>query len=126
MRLISVTLCATLSLGQAGCSLFAPHTVNIIVASHPEADLYVDGLKIGRGTATHFVKRNSSHIIMAKLDDQTAMVTIGTTLSTTGVLDIIGGIFLLFPLIGLLSPGAWSPDQEAITLPLERKGSTPK
>ena len=57
---------------------------------------------------------------MAKTSDNRAgTATIGTKISTTGVLDIVGGCFLLVPFLGLVAPGFWSldTDQVAIAVP---------
>ncbi len=57
---------------------------------------------------------------MAKTSDNRAGVaTIGTKISTTGVLDLVGGILILVPFLGLLSSGFWSldTDQVAIAVP---------
>ena len=40
----------------------------------------------------------------------------GHHLNETGILDIIGGIIILIPALGLLSPGAWSVDETAVTV----------
>lgn len=118
MKRVALLLCGTVFL--SGCSVFASGTQSVTITSHPEAVLYLDGVRVGKGTAVVNVTRDDSHVAMAKLDDQTAMISIGTKLSTTGILDIVGGIIFLIPLVGLLTPGAWSPDHQAITLHIER------
>ena len=80
----------------------------------------MDGAPVGIGTVTQDLKRNRGHAIMAKTSDNRAgTATIGTKISTTGVLDIVGGCFLLVPFLGLVAPGFWSldTDQVAIAVP---------
>jgi hypothetical protein len=116
MRSVLAAL-ATLSLVPClgGCSLFASSMQSVaITASDPNAYIFVDGEPVGKGSAAVNLKRNNSHAVMAKVGDRAGSATIGTCISTTGVLDIIGGVFLLVPFIGLAGPGFWSLDPTTV------------
>jgi len=39
-------------------------------------------------------------------------------MNETGILDIIGGVLILFPALGLLSAGAWSLDETDVNVPM--------
>jgi hypothetical protein len=43
------------------------------------------------------------------------MLSSNCTLSTFGVLDLVGGFFLLVPWVGLLAPGAFTLDNQNFT-----------
>lgn len=105
-----------------GCSLAAPGTQSIaIVPSHPKADVYVDGVQIGTGTVTAVLSRENSHTVMAKCPGSSGIFTIQRGLSTMGLLDVVGGVLILVPFIGLFSPGAFelSPPTAAVAIPDE-------
>jgi hypothetical protein len=103
----------------SGCSLFAPHTQPVLISTNePEAEITVDGAKLGKGAVTVELQRNKTHAVMAKHGDRTAFATIGKSVSTTGYLDILGGIFFLIPFIGLAAPGFWSLDSDSVLLQL--------
>ena len=46
---------------------------------------------------------------------------IGTKMSFTGILDIIGGCIILFPFFGLLFPGSHELDQSNISIALDKE-----
>jgi hypothetical protein len=101
-----------------GCSAFVTSTQPVsVTATDAHAELFADGQSIGTGSATTRLKRNESHTFMAKTTDGRAgTAQVGHSFSTTGMLDLIGGIFLLVPLIGLLTPGAWDLDSTTIMI----------
>lgn len=109
-----------------GCSLFVGSTQPLtITATDPNAEISVDGQPLGNGTVTTEVKRNRSHAIMAKTaDGRAGSVHVGTQISTTGVLDIVGGLLLLVPFLGAVSPGFWSIDQEQVVVAVPPPPST--
>ncbi len=116
---MAVLLLAVLTATAPACSLFVTSRQAVAVtASDPNADIYLDGQYIGTGSATAEVERDKSHSFKAKLGDRSAVATVGTKISTTGVLDIIGGILWLVPLIGLLGPGFWSLESTTVHIPL--------
>jgi hypothetical protein len=85
----------------------------------PDADIYINGQRVGTGNVSHPVKRSKNVQVMAKKDGyQTAYYNIDKHVSATGVLDIIGTIFFLVPLIGVFTPGFYSLDQQNIALDL--------
>jgi hypothetical protein len=43
---------------------------------------------------------------------------VGYHLSFTGTLDVIGALIVLFPVVGLISPGAWTLDDTEIHVAL--------
>lgn len=121
-RCLSFVLVHTMAVYSMGCSLAAPGTQSIaIVPSHPKADVYVDGVQVGTGTVTAVLSRDNSHTAMAKCPGSSGIFTIQRGLSTTGMLDIVGGVLLLVPLIGLFSAGAFelSPATVAVAIPDE-------
>ncbi|MCI0589622.1 MAG: hypothetical protein L0323_22635 [Planctomycetes bacterium] len=102
-----------------GCSLFVGSTQPVIItASDPSAQIIVNGQVVGTGTATVQLRRNRPHSVMAKVGDRAAAAAIGTQISTTGILDIIGGAIFLVPFFGVLGAGFWSLDQESVVLAL--------
>jgi hypothetical protein len=114
----AVLLLALLSfLLYQGCSLFAPSNQMLTIsASEPDAEIIVDGQPVGRGSASVSVRRNLSHSIMARVGERTGHAGVGTTISTTGVLDIIGGCLFLLPLLGILGPGFHSLERDTISV----------
>lgn len=116
-------------LGQAGCSLFVdPRQDVTIEASDPSARLFVDGREVGVGKAVVPLKRNDTYAVRATLPDgRFAGTRIRRNVSTTGVIDVVGGIFLLFPFLGVLGPGFWQlePDYLFLRIPDEQPGTQP-
>ena len=114
-------LVALMLFGPAGCSLFAPSTQPVTLkASDPSAKLYVDGTEVGTGSATVQLKRNQNHHIRAETaDGRYRNLRLYREISTTGVLDIVGGIIFLVPFLGALGPGFWSLQQDYLHLDLQ-------
>lgn len=80
-----------------------------ITASDPEAEIWVDGEKKGRGPITVRLSRKSTHRIDAALPDgRNGNAWLHSSTSTFGVIDTIFGSVLILPLFGLLFPGAWT------------------
>ncbi len=95
---------------MSSCSTFRPSTqVLTITTSQPDAEIYVNGSLAGKGRVQVVVERNRSVQILAKKDGFVPVSrTVGREINTTGILDTFGGMLILLPLIGLLSPGAYS------------------
>lgn len=109
-------------LSLTGCSLAVGSRQSInIMPSHPRADVYVDGNLVGKGPQNVSMSKSSSHSIMAKCGGSAGTGIIDRSLSTTGMLDLIGGLLILFPLLGLISAGAWklNPTTLSVAIPDE-------
>ncbi len=108
-------LCFPLLLG--GCSAFRSHTQEVAFRCD-QADTFVqvDGVP-HRMPATLELPRDRAHLIVVERPGfRPVRTTIDRRLNGTGVLDIVGTFLWLVPAIGLLSPGAWSLDQEVVTV----------
>ena len=125
-RTISLALVASLLLSLSGCSAFKSGTQPInVVVSEPDADVYINGQYMGDGQITTRVPRNENLSVMAKKEGCIPVTrNIGTTMSTTGILDLIGGCFILVPFFGLLFPGAHELDENNISLVMQRDPKT--
>jgi len=121
-RAISMMLVVSIVLLQSGCSAFRSGTQRITVsASESDAKIYVNGAYVGAGTAMTRVPREESVSVMATKDGYLpATRQIGTKMSFTGILDIIGGCIILVPFFGLLFPGSHELDQSNISIALEK------
>ena len=114
---IALLLAVALVASTPGCSLFAGSRANLTVtASDPTAEIWIDGAMYGRGTVQAEVACDRPHSVMAKAGDRVGTRTVQRTISTTGVLDIIGGILWLVPFLGVLGPGFWEPEEEHVTV----------
>lgn len=106
-------------LSLTACSLAGPATQSVsIVPSDPNAEVYVDGNLVGRGPQTVNLTRKSTHSVLAKCGSSAGAATIGRELSSDGVLDIIGGILIVVPFIGLLAPGSYDLMPNPISVPV--------
>ncbi len=127
MSAARIALVTTALASLASCSLFVSSKQAVAIsATEPDAEIFVDGALIGRGAATVELQRNKTHAVMAKLGDRTGVATIGNDISSTGALDIVGGVFFLVPLIGIAGPGFWSLDSTTILVmipPANNSGS---
>lgn len=120
---VSVLLIISIVITQAGCSTFVPHTQKVsVVASEPDAKIYINGDLIGTGRAETKVIRNRDASVMVKCDGYyTATRMLSTTMSGVGVIDIIFGWVWLVPWLGLLSPGSKEIDTPNITVVLDKE-----
>ena len=96
----------------SGCSFFAPSMQTIHVTSPPSgANVVAGGRPVGQTPVQFETHRGENLLIeVQKASYQTQYRTSSRSLSTIGTLDVIGGFFLLLPLFGLLSSGAWKHD----------------
>jgi PEGA domain len=103
-----------------GCSAFKASTeVVSVTADPPDAEVYINGNLAGHGSASQPVKRSENvQIMVRKGGFETEQRSIGTHMSTTGVLDIIGGVLFLVPFIGLATDGSRDLDQTNIAVTL--------
>ena len=114
-RIIAVIVAS--SIAVSGCSTFAPKTQTVsAVCSEPDANLQING-QVYQGKAQVEAKRNKTVSIMCtKTGYFPAQKTIDYSLSGTGVADIVGTVLILFPGIGLFTPGAWKLDETDVSL----------
>jgi hypothetical protein len=119
-----ILLVASIAMVQTGCSMVAPSKQKFSVsATEPDAKVYINGEYVGSGSVQTRVNRNQSVSVMVKKEGYyPATRDIGTQMSMTGILDIIGGCIFLLPFIGLAFPGARELDQSNISVILDRQG----
>jgi len=109
-----------LLLSLTGCSLFGPsHQTLSVQCSEPHAKVWIDGGYEGEAPVHASVIRNHTHGILVKKEGfQTSNRIVDYKMSTTGVLDLIGGCLFLVPAIGFTSPAAFSLDDSTIIINL--------
>lgn len=116
------TLSLAIIIGAQGCSAFRPHTQMVNIYCDPEdALLQVNGERQNTTDQIEVPRNRQLSVQCSKSGYHPASKTVGTHLSTTGVLDIIGIFIFLLPGIGLFTPGAWDLDQTEISLQLHPK-----
>lgn len=103
-----------------GCSLFAGGTQRYSVNSEPPGALvFINGANVGSTPLeTRISRRNNAIVIVRKKGYYPATMTTSRDLSTVGAIDVIGGILILLPFIGLFSGGAYvqTPKQTFVNL----------
>ena len=114
---ISAWVICVLAVSTPGCSLFADsHATLTVTASDPAAQIWIDGTLYGTGTVQAVVARDEAHSVMARVGDRVAVRPVGRSISTTGILDIVGGVLFLFPLLGLLGAGFWDVEADHVDI----------
>ena len=123
---ISLTLVIALGSLQFACSAFTGSRQSFSVNT-PERDaqIYINGEFKGVGNAKATVPRDETVSVLVKKDGfYPASREVGTTMSTTGICDIIAGCMFIIPFIGLLFPGSHELSQNNITVILEKEVDT--
>ncbi len=95
------------------------HTQEVRVSCRPtDAALLINGQRY-KTPATVIVPRNREVSIKCTKDGYyTYDRLVGTHLNPLAAVDLVGTVFLLFPVIGLISPGASSLDQTDFSIEL--------
>ena len=115
----NLTSLLTLTTLLTGCSLFLPSHQEICVKCSPDdAILIIDGKRY-KSPVQLKVRRDEVHQIEARKEGYTPYRhSIDSHYNTLGILDGIGAVTVILPLIGFLSPGARSLDETDITIQL--------
>ncbi len=120
-NLVTLLLIPLLALAPS-CGLFSSGVQEVEVTTSEPADIYVKGKFVGTSPCTVELPRKSGGNIRAKTEDgRTAVVRVGTQVNAIFVLDIVGGVLILLPFLGLLGPGGWDLDEDAVHLILPPK-----
>lgn len=102
-----------------------------ISSDPPGARVLVNGESVGTAPLRVQVRRSEDVLIeVRKAGYQTGCRTSHRSLSTLGIIDVVGGSIILFPFFGLLSSAAWEhePATHAFSLEAEeaaREGQQP-
>lgn len=105
----SAILCFVLS----GCSLFMPWKQTISIKGNPPgATVVLNGNTVSAPGEFRVRRDKNVTIVVTKDGYHPHLAAAGYSLSTCGILDVIGGVIFLIPLFGLLAPGAYSLDND--------------
>ncbi len=116
--LVTIVLAVSI-LATQGCSAFQPKFQTVLISTPtPGAEIEVNGREIGSSPVSTELQRNKSHAIIARHLGKTGTASIGTKISTTGVLDIIGTVFFIIPIIGVFTPGFHELDTTNVVVPM--------
>ena len=126
-RSASVSQCALIAtliashFSLTGCSIFSGSTQPLMVNSEPPgAQVLINGTVAGTTPLQYQVPRRGDLTVeVHKTGYQTQSRVTGRKLSSTGIVDVIGGAVFLLPLLGLIAPGAWEQDPSTIDITLE-------
>lgn len=119
-RCISLVTLGAFLFSLSGCSLVAGGTQRYSVSSEPPGALvFINGNNVGSTPLeTRISRRNNAIVIVRKKGYHSATLTTSRDLSTIGAIDVIAGVFLLVPFLGLFSGGAYvqTPKQTFVNL----------
>ena len=107
----------------SGCStLKTDHYTDVSVSCKPDESIASVNGEHKNAPATFSVVTNKDlDVACQKPGYITSTKKVRTHITTTGVLDAIGGFLFLVPAIGLISPGAWELDQKEIEMTLVKE-----
>jgi hypothetical protein len=117
-RVITVLACTSY---LAGCSFFGSSSQNFMVSSDPPgATVLINGSQVGTTPLQQQVPRRGDLMVEVQKQGYKAQYrSTSRKLSSLGMADVIGGAFLLLPLLGLFAPAAWEQDPSAMGISLE-------
>ncbi len=100
----------------AGCSMFlAPQSETFTVNSNQSgAKVTVNGQTASAPATFNLPGNKRVDVTVSKKGYETYNTSVGYSISSYGLLDIVGGVFFLVPLIGLISPGAWQLETSTV------------
>ena len=106
------------SILTSGCSVLAANTQTIKIAcSEPDATIQINGGQTYKGKTEVEARRNKMVAITCyKQGYFPAQKVISSSLSGTGIADLLGAFVIYLPAIGIFTPGAWNFDETDVTL----------
>ena len=88
-----------------------------ITSTASSGQIYVDDAPVGTGKVAIQLDRTKTHTVIVRVPGgQTGAASIGRRISGTGVLDLVGGVLLLVPFLGLFGPGFWELDPDNLVV----------
>ncbi|WP_290579584.1 hypothetical protein [Ketobacter sp.] len=107
----------------AGCSTFKQnHYTDVSVLCEPDGAIASVNDEHKPSPATFSVVTNKDIDVSCQMPGyMTSTKKVRTHITTTGVLDAIGGFLFLVPAIGLISPGAWALNEEEFKMVLVKE-----
>jgi len=123
--LLRVLVAGMLVVVLSGCSLFGPRSQTITVSTDPAgAEVYFNGKSVGKSPLQYQARRSDDLMLeIRKPGYVTEYRNIDKTLSTVGLVDLIGGSVILVPFAGLLSSAAWEFEPASFGFVLEPKAA---
>lgn len=120
-KITVILLASAIPALNTSCSLGVGSTQNVTVNSNVPAKVIANGAPVGTTPVTFPAKRKQPLALIATAPGYThSTKTVGRQMSDTGIMDAVGGLFFLFPWIGLVSDGAWELQEDNIYMNLER------
>ena len=106
----------------SACSAFQPPRQSVTVGTTvPGATIKANGVSVGTSPITFNAKRNRTlNLVATKQGYGDSVMQIERQMSTTFMLDVIGGWFFLLPWIGLLTPGAYELESTQVEMPMSK------
>jgi hypothetical protein len=121
-KLFMVVAGAVLSIANISCSLGVGSNQTVTVNSNVPAKIIANGTPVGTTPISFEAKRAKSLALIATAPGYSQSVkTVDRQFSQTGMLDAVGGLFLIVPWIGLVTDGAWELQENNVFLNLEKK-----
>jgi hypothetical protein len=119
-RCCSIVLLISLLLQTTACSFFASKTQTLNVISEPSgAQVQINGSMVGVTPLQYELSRYSdASLLITKKGYEPQQRYLSKSISTVGIVDIIGGVLIIIPIIGLLAPGAWELERNNISVVL--------
>jgi len=106
--------------------MLVPETQPVTIRTNATtASIRVDGVERGRGMAVVPMSRRSAHTVEASFEGETQTQMIGRHLSPVALLDVIGAIIWLVPIVGLAGPGSHDLDTTMLVFSFAGGGELP-
>jgi uncharacterized protein YceK len=113
-------LCLILAVSvlSSGCSAFVSKTQAVNVScSESDAVVQINGGQTYPGQVRVDAKRDKPlSIACYKQGYYPAQKSVHSSLSGTGIADLLGSFIFIIPVIGFFSPGAWDLDESEVTV----------
>jgi len=120
-KLVAMLLALAIVPHLAGCSMFRPANQTLhIDCAQKDVQLRVNGSPHSCPAEVP-VRRNRAVDVLASKDGYPSQQrTVKFQISTTGILDLAGGLIILVPAIGLAFPGAFDLDSTQLHFDLRQ------
>jgi hypothetical protein len=121
-KIVAAILTTALLPWMAGCSIFRPpNQVLHVDCVQPGVQLKVNGDKHACPAQVPVRRNQAVNVLASKEGFPVQQRTVPFHISTTGVLDLAGGIIILVPAIGLAFPGAFDLDTTELYIDMRQQ-----